>query len=59
MKAISIIEANRCELVEIPEPTPPSAGEIRLKVRQVGFCGSDLTSFRGLNPMVLPLPLPL
>ena len=44
MKAISIAEANRCELVEIPEPAAPAAGEVRLKVRQVGFCGSDLLS---------------
>ena len=49
MKAISIIEANRCELVDIPKPAAPGAGEVRLKVRQVGFCGSDLTSFRGLT----------
>ena len=52
MKAISIAEASRCELVDIPEPAAPNAGEVRLKVRQVGFCGSDLTSYRGLNPMV-------
>ena len=52
MKAVSITSANQCELVEIPEPTAPAAGEVRLKVEQVGYCGSDLTSFRGLNPMV-------
>lgn len=27
-------------------------GELLLKVRMVGFCGSDLNSFRGRNPMV-------
>ncbi|MEM6883426.1 MAG: zinc-binding alcohol dehydrogenase family protein [Verrucomicrobiota bacterium] len=52
MKAISITEPNQCELVEIPEPGQPGAGEVLLRVRQVGYCGSDLTSFRGLNPMV-------
>ena len=45
MKAISIIEANRCEFVEIPEPAAPAAGEVRLKVRQVGFCGSEDNAF--------------
>ena len=25
---------------------------MRLKVRRIGYCGSDLTSFRGLNPLV-------
>lgn len=52
MKAVSITAANQCELVDIPEPQAPAAGEVRLKVEQVGYCGSDLTSFRGLNPMV-------
>ncbi len=52
MKAISITNPNQSELVEIPAPAAPGAGEILLRVRQVGYCGSDLTSFRGLNPMV-------
>lgn len=52
MKAISITEPHKAERVDIPEPPAPAAGEVRLKVRQVGYCGSDLTSFRGLNPMV-------
>lgn len=52
MKAISIIEPNKAELVDIPAPAAPGSGEVLLKVRQVGYCGSDLTSFRGLNPMV-------
>lgn len=52
MKAISITEPNKSELVDIPEPAAPGAGEVLLRVRQVGYCGSDLTSFRGLNPMV-------
>ena len=29
-----------------------SEKDILLKVRMVGFCGSDLNSFRGLNPLV-------
>jgi threonine dehydrogenase-like Zn-dependent dehydrogenase len=28
------------------------AGELLLKIERVGLCGSDLTTFRGLNPMV-------
>ncbi|MDP4610577.1 MAG: zinc-binding alcohol dehydrogenase family protein [Opitutales bacterium] len=52
MKAISITEPNKAELIDIAEPSAPASGEVRLRVRQVGYCGSDLTSFRGLNPMV-------
>ncbi len=52
MKAIRITEPNTAELVDIPEPAAPGNGEVLLRVKQVGYCGSDLTSYRGLNPMV-------
>jgi len=52
MKAICISEPKKCSLVDIPRPATLGDGEVLLKVRQVGFCGSDLTSFRGLNPLV-------
>ena len=35
----------------VPDPIPAD-GNLLLKVRIVGFCGSDLNSFRGLNPLV-------
>ena len=28
------------------------AGEVLLKIERVGLCGSDLTTFRGFNPLV-------
>lgn len=28
------------------------AGEVLVKIRKVGFCGSDLNTYRGLNPIV-------
>ena len=31
-----------------PEPRP---GEVLLQIERVGLCGSDLSAFRGLNPM--------
>jgi threonine dehydrogenase-like Zn-dependent dehydrogenase len=38
--------------VESVGETSPQPGEILLKVRRVGLCGSDLNSYRGKNPMV-------
>ena len=35
----------------IPDPVLTNE-DVLLKVRMVGFCGSDLNSFRGLNPLV-------
>ncbi|MFC2081131.1 zinc-binding alcohol dehydrogenase family protein [Bacteroidota bacterium] len=40
--------------LEIIERAKPSAGpgEVLLKLKYVGFCGSDLSSFMGKNPMI-------
>jgi threonine dehydrogenase-like Zn-dependent dehydrogenase len=51
MKALQITEPGEASLVEIPEPEP-QPGEVLLRVRMVGMCGSDLNTFRGKNPLV-------
>ena len=51
MKALFITSPGKTEIREIDKPVP-SEGEVLLRVRMVGYCGSDLNSFRGRNPMV-------
>ena len=51
MRAIMLREAGCAELAQVPEPHAKE-DEILLRVRKVGLCGSDLNSFRGLNPLV-------
>lgn len=51
MKAIQIIEKGKVHTVDISKPVV-KPGHILLKVAYVGFCGSDLNTFRGLNPLV-------
>jgi threonine dehydrogenase-like Zn-dependent dehydrogenase len=51
MKAFVISGPGVHTLAQIPEPTP-GPGEVLLRVRMVGFCGTDLSSFKGSNPMV-------
>lgn len=51
MKAITISEPGRLTIVEKPMPQP-QAGEVLMKINYVGFCGSDLTTYLGKNPMV-------
>lgn len=51
MRAFYISEPNASEICEIPVPSP-GPGEVLLETRLVGLCGSDLNTFRGLNPMV-------
>lgn len=51
MKALVLHKPGHATIEKIPEPIAAN-GNILLKVRMVGLCGSDLNSFRGLNPLV-------
>jgi D-arabinose 1-dehydrogenase-like Zn-dependent alcohol dehydrogenase len=51
MKAFRIAAAGQCEIVALPVPAP-QPGEVLLRVRRVGLCGSDLNTYLGRNPMV-------
>jgi len=51
MRALIIKEPGTVSIEQVPQPQPDH-GEILLRVRMVGLCGSDLNSFRGKNPMV-------
>ena len=51
MKAFQIISPLHTALKEIDAPTC-RAGEVLLRIRYVGFCGSDLNTYLGRNPMV-------
>ncbi|WP_019537824.1 zinc-binding alcohol dehydrogenase family protein [Proteiniphilum acetatigenes] len=51
MKAIQITDQGKTRVVETPKPEL-IPGHVLLKTGYVGFCGSDLNTFRGLNPLV-------
>ena len=51
MKALQITEPSVMKVVDIEKPQC-GADEVLLKIHYVGFCGSDLNTYRGLNPMV-------
>ncbi len=51
MKAVIINEPAKASVIEKEKPAI-KAGEVLLKLKYVGFCGSDLTTFLGKNPMV-------
>ncbi len=51
MKAIQITEPSVMKIIDIAEPQMGDE-EVLLKMKDVGFCGSDLNTFRGGNPMV-------
>ena len=51
MKTIRISAPGKTEVLEIEKPEL-KPGHVLLKIGYVGFCGSDLNTFRGLNPLV-------
>ena len=51
MKAIQIPTPGQMAVVDIPEQ-PLHPNEVMLRMQYVGFCGSDLSTFLGKNPMV-------
>lgn len=51
MKAIQIVQAGEIKTVDIPKPSI-SPNEVLLKIKYAGFCGSDLNTYSGKNPMV-------
>lgn len=51
MKALMIEAEGRSALHDVAASTP-GPGEVLVRVRHVGLCGSDLNTFRGLNPLV-------
>ena len=51
MKALQIVNTGEVKLTNVEKPVP-GAGEILLRIKYVGFCGSDLNTYLGRNPMV-------
>lgn len=51
MKAVNILERGKVSVVEREKPQP-KPGEVLVRINYVGFCGSDLNTFLGKNPMV-------
>ena len=51
VKALRIESENVTRFAEIDE-APLLPGHVRINVRHVGLCGSDLNTFKGLNPLV-------
>jgi 2-desacetyl-2-hydroxyethyl bacteriochlorophyllide A dehydrogenase len=51
MKAIQIIRSGEVKVVTLEKPQV-KAGEVLVRIKYAGFCGSDLNTFLGKNPMV-------
>lgn len=51
MKAISIASPRKARLTYLPQPSL-GQGDALLRIQLIGLCGTDLNTYRGLNPLV-------
>ena len=58
MKAIQITHGQELNIIDIESPHTPGSGEVLLRLRYVGFCGSDINTFMGRNTMALNPVIP-
>ncbi len=56
MKAIQLLSPNVLAVRDIPIPEP-GAGEVLIKVRAVGICGTDISIYKGISPAPYPVVL--
>lgn len=51
MEAFYISQPGETHIAQLQQPRP-SAGDVLLQTRFIGLCGTDLSTFRGKNPLV-------
>jgi 2-desacetyl-2-hydroxyethyl bacteriochlorophyllide A dehydrogenase len=51
MKAVLIDAPKYISSMEVPDPER-TAGDVLIKVRGMGICGSDIGAYKGINPLV-------
>ena len=52
MKAISLREPQRFEMIDIAPPPDPGPGEALVQVRNIGICGTDVSGYFGKMPLM-------
>jgi alcohol dehydrogenase len=57
MRALTLIADRKLELLDLPVPPPPAAGEVQVRIRAVGLNHIDLWGFRGMAFAKRKLPL--
>jgi alcohol dehydrogenase len=57
MRTLRLIADRQLELVELPDPPPPSAGEVQIRIKAVALNHLDVWGFRGMAFAKRKLPL--
>src|SRR5256714_9023778 len=57
MRALTLVADRKLELIEAPEPPPPAAGEVKIRVKAIGLNHLDVWGWRGMAFAKRKLPL--
>src|SRR3989440_11235626 len=57
MRALTLVADRKLELIDVPEPPPPAAGEVQISIKAVGLNHLDLWGWRGMAFAKRRLPL--
>src|SRR4051812_3259656 len=57
MRALTLVADRKLELLDLPAPPPPAAGEVQVRIKAVALNHIDLWGFRGMAFAKRKLPL--
>jgi alcohol dehydrogenase len=57
MRALTLLADRKLELLDVPPPTPPGAGEVQIAIKAIGLNHLDVWGFRGMAFAKRKLPL--
>jgi alcohol dehydrogenase len=57
MRALTLVADRKLELLDVPEPPPPAAGEVQIRIKAVGLNHLDVWGWRGMAFAKRKLPL--
>ena len=57
MRALTLVADRKIEILEVPEPPPPQAGEVQVRIKAVGLNHLDVWGWRGMAFAKRKLPL--
>jgi len=57
MRALTLVADRKIELLDVPAPPPPAAGEVQLRIKAVGLNHLDVWGWRGMAFARRKLPL--
>src|SRR2546429_7331250 len=57
MRALTLVADRKLELIDVPDPPPPAAGEVQIRIKAIGLNHLDVWGWRGMAFAKRKLPL--